>query len=546
MVILEMENIQKSFGENILFHFSKLVINKNDRIGLIGLNGSGKTTLLKIISGDTDIDIGIVKKYGEISYFKQFDTFNNTAERKLLKEFEVQKKEDDNFASGGEKTRLRLAEALSKSVHLILLDEPTSNLDLNGIELLKNKLFNINSFVLITHDTELLNQVCNRIIEIRNNTLYDYQGNFDDYKTQKELELETQKSEYLNYTIEKKRLEEAYVNKKEKAAKITKKPKKISNSEYKTRNYVATSRSNGGRQKSMQKSAKAIQSRLEHLEVKEKPIEQAQIKLNFSLTNPPKNRIIIRSDNLSFSYSNKTIFKDTSFTIKNGEKIAIIGENGSGKTTLLKLIEKRFPSIQIVPKAKIGFVYQEFENLSEKKTILDTVLESSIQTESVVRNILANLLFNDYDINKPVSVLSGGEKIRLSLAKLLVSEVNILILDEPTNYLDVLSVEVLERVLKFYEGTVIFVSHDKRFINALATNILELSEQKIKYFDGNLKDYNSYKLSRKNVVPAEKTLLELKRIQIIEKILSATPYEKEKLDKEYFEIIKQLNMLQNK
>ncbi|MGF7060582.1 ribosomal protection-like ABC-F family protein [Brassicibacter mesophilus] len=546
MVILEMENIQKSFGENILFHFSKLVINENDRIGLIGLNGSGKTTLLKIISGDTDIDTGIIKKYSEISYFKQFDTFNHTAERKLLKELGVQKKENDNFVSGGEKTRLRLAEVLSKSVHLILLDEPTSNLDLNGIELLKNKLTNIDSFVLITHDTELLNQVCNRIIEIRNNTLYDYQGNFDNYKKQKELELETQKSEYLNYKIEKRRLEEAYVNKKKQATKITKKPKKISNSEYKTRNYVATSRSNDGRQKSMQKSAKAIQSRLEHLEVKEKPIEQEQIKLNFSLTNPPKNKIIIKSDSLSFSYSNMPIFKDTSFMIKNGGKTAIIGKNGSGKTTLLKLIENRFPSIQIVPKAKIGFVYQEFENLNEKKTILDTVLENSIQAESVVRNILANLLFGDSDMNKLVSVLSGGEKIRLSLAKLLVSEVNVLILDEPTNYLDVPSVEVLERVLKCYEGTVIFVSHDRRFINTLATNIIDISEQKIKHFEGNLKDYNSYSSNKKNVVQAEKTLLELKRIQITGKMLSATPDEKEKLDKEYFEIIKQLNMVRDK
>ncbi len=540
MILLKLSDIEKTFGERLLFSFPELVVNENDRIGLVGVNGSGKTTLLDIINGDIQPEKGQIQCFGEISYFKQFSDSIGIANQKLLKELNVSNKVNQENTSGGEKTRLRLAETFSKQNHLLLLDEPTSNLDLDGITLLKRKLQKYSSFILISHDTALLNEFCNRIIELRNNTLFFYQGDYSSYKEQMEFSFASQQREYENYIGQRKRLQDIYVQKKAKAKDMGKKPKSISSSEYKVRNYVATSRSNGGRQKSMEQQAKAVQSRINHLEVKERPKEIPKIEMNFALTLPPENKIVIRAEDLVYSYGEQNIFSKTSFLVYNHQKLAIIGPNGCGKTTLLRCVEKQNSNIKIVPKAQIGFLYQEFDNLRPDDTVIQSVLENSIQDISVSRAILAQLLFSERDLNKSISVLSGGEKIKLSLAKLFVSNANVIVLDEPTNYLDVFSVEALGNLLKSYEGTIIFVSHDKNFVNEVATDLLIIKNKQIKMFHGNLDAYEKHLKQPKENTSVQKTLLEFKLAQLVS-FLAEMPIDKrEQLEQEYDSVSNQL------
>lgn len=541
MLLLKLQDISKYFGDNLLFSFKELSICENDRIGLVGLNGSGKTTLLKIINNEIEADSGTIHHHGEISYFRQFDDFNGLANDKILKELNVIEKTTQKSASGGEKTRLRLAEAFSKDNHLLLLDEPTSNLDLDGINLLKKKLKKYKTFILISHDTDFLNTLCNKIIEIRDKKLYFYEGNYDAYKTQKEMAHLREIREFENYQAEKARLQDAYLQKMDKAQSLTKKPKNVSFSEYKVRNYVATSRSNGGSQKSMMQQAKSIMSRIDHLEVKEKPKETIPIKINFTLTDPPGNRIIAKGEDISFSYDKNVIFKKANFFISNKKKVAIVGGNGSGKTTLLNLIEKQYNGISIVPKAKLGILYQEFNNLKDNLTVIDNVLADSIQNQTVVRSVLANLLFTSEDIVKPVNVLSGGEKIKLSLAKLLVSDANVLVLDEPTNYLDIFSIEALKDLLKHYEGTVIFVSHDKNFIDEIATNIFILNNKQITMFEGNLSQYTNSINSSPKKDTAKKMLLEMRLTELNYRLYSAGDKKDELIEEEYKNILQELS-----
>jgi macrolide transport system ATP-binding/permease protein len=218
---------------------------------------------------------------------------------------------------------------------------------------------------------------------------------------------------------------------------------------------------------------------MEHMEVKEKPRELPVIRPDFQLTDPPQNRIILQAEHLSFAYPNgRTIFDDAAFQLPRGSRTAVLGPNGAGKTTLFRLI-RQGDMIRSVPKARLGFLHQDMSGLKEKETVLESVMRESVQKEGVVRSVLAQLLFSARDINKPVYVLSGGEKIRLCFARLFTSSANVLILDEPTNYLDIPSVEALERLFSEYEGTMIFASHDETFVSAVATERLVIRNHKI-------------------------------------------------------------------
>ena len=216
------------------------------------------------------------------------------------------------------------------------------------------------------------------------------------------------------------------------------------------------------------------------MEVKEKPRELPMIRPDFQLTDPPQNRIILEAEHLSFTYPNgRIIFDDAVFRLFRGSRTAVIGPNGAGKTTLFRLIREG-ELIRSVPKARLGFFHQDLSGLKENETVLESVMRDSIQKEGAVRSILARLLFSARDIHKPVSVLSGGEKIRLCFARLFTSAANVLILDEPTNYLDIPSVEALEKLFSEYEGTMLFASHDEAFVNAIATDRLIIDGHKIK------------------------------------------------------------------
>ncbi|MBP5453295.1 MAG: ABC-F family ATP-binding cassette domain-containing protein, partial [Lachnospiraceae bacterium] len=209
-----------------------------------------------------------------------------------------------------------------------------------------------------------------------------------------------------------------------------------------------------------------------------KPKVEPTARPDFRLTNPPKNPIVIRGEHVSFSYGDKVIFEDADFMIKNGSKVAILGGNGAGKTTLLEMINKR-EEIYVVPGAKIGYAKQNMSQIDLNKTVLENVRKVSIQSESLSRIILARLLLSERDINKLAKDLSGGERMKLSFAMLFVSDVNLLILDEPTNYLDIPSVEALEKLLTEYEGTLVFTSHDKTFVERIATEKLVIRDKKL-------------------------------------------------------------------
>jgi macrolide transport system ATP-binding/permease protein len=392
--------------------------------------------------------------------------------------------------------------------------------------------------LLISHDRNLLDSLCNRIIEIRDGKLKSYNGNFSFYKKQSEIEREQVLAEYDNYISEKSSLEAAIAERQGKWQSMRKAPKRMGNSEARLHKRETTEK-----QKKIHKSINIMETRLEKLEVKEKPKELPKIKLDFSLTNPPENKIVISANGLSFGYGSRKLFDKASFTVPNGTKTALWGENGTGKSTLLNLIyQNTNENIRIVPKAKIGYFYQGFENLDYNKTVLENVMRDSIQTQTVVRTILARLLIRTDDVYKEVKCLSGGERIKVSFAKLFVSDANILLLDEPTNYLDMLSIEALESVLSDYEGTVLFVSHDSSFVNSVADRLFIFDNQTITGFEGTLEDYNlsRQKTQVKVKSETEKMLLKMRIAEIVSK-LSNPNADKEALEREYQLLIDKLN-----
>ena len=483
-LVLQAENIVVSFGEQKVLDIDKLAVYQGERIGLVGANGAGKTTLLRVLAGELEPDAGTVKVMCDMHFFRQFsqgvDPFE--LDGKEMKAMQIQDKVWQEAVSGGEDTRMRLAWMFSSGKMLVFLDEPTANLDMKGIALLKQKLLELDTMVIVSHDRALLNALCTRIVEIREGKLVSFEGNYDDYVQLKEQAVRRQWTEYENFTSEKKRLEKVYLQKKQKAASIEKLPKGMTPREAGLRNFLSKhpKDAKAGR---MEASAKNVLERLEHMEVKEKPRELPRMRPDFRLTDPPENAVVIRGEGISFSYENGgEIFRDASFQIRNRSRVAVVGANGAGKTTLLKLITREYPlekgSLYVVPKASIGLLSQNMASLDYGKTVLENVMEDSVQNESIARTILARLLLSAQDMGKDAGVLSGGERIKLAFAKLFVGKANVLILDEPTNYLDIPSVEALEEMFAEYEGVLVFVSHDEAFIRACATEILEVKDGK--------------------------------------------------------------------
>lgn len=501
--LIKAENIQIKFGEREVFNIDRISIYEGEKIGLVGANGAGKTTLLRILAGELAPDRGIVKTYCDTCYFRQFaeqpepdgtlqygeilspsilscpDRYD--LDGKILSDLHIKDKVWSETVSGGEETRLRLAQVFSSDTPLVFLDEPTLNLDRKGIEILKHKLQNLDTIVVISHDRSLLNALCTRILELENGKLFSYDGNYDDYMEQKQAAVARQWTEYENYTSEKRRLEKVYREKKEHAKQIEKRPRGMSPREAGLRNFLSHHPKDAKARK-MEKSAANVQQRIASMEVKEKPRELPKIRPDFRLTDPPENKIVIHGENFSFSYGDGTeIFHEASFRIANHSRVAIIGDNGAGKTTLLHLISGELApgAVFVVPKANIGLFEQNLSTIDYTKTVLENVMEVSIQKESVARTVLSRLLFFENDMKKPAGVLSGGERIKLAFAKLFVSRVNLLVLDEPTNYLDLPSIEALESMFSEYGGTLVFVSHDGEFIRKVATDVLEVKDGKI-------------------------------------------------------------------
>lgn len=529
-MILACHNIEKSFGEQVIVKHGSFHIEEREKAALIGLNGAGKSTLLKMIMKEEPTDGGDIilmkgKTIGYLSQYQDLDSDNTIYEElKTAKEdviemerqlraielelkhlsgreleerlgtyhrlsaaFELQNGyayeseltgvlkglgfQESEFSknvstlSGGQKTRVSLGKLLLTKPDVLLLDEPTNHLDLNSIAWLETYLINYPGAVLIvSHDRYFLNRVVTKVIEIEQGDITTYLGNYTDYAAKKEQVREAKIKAYLNQQQEIKH-QEAVIEK--------------------LRSF--------NREKSI-KRAESRERMLDKMERIEKPVDA---KSEIHLTLEPSvlsGNDVLSVEHLSKSFSDTPLFEDISFEIKRGEHVAIIGDNGTGKTTLLKILNEVIPadsgSFTLGSNVQIGYYDQEHHVLHMEKTIFDEISDDyPTLTNTQIRNTLAAFLFTGDDVYKLVQDLSGGERGRVSLAKLMLSEANFLILDEPTNHLDIASKEILENALNEYTGTVLYVSHDRYFINQTATRILDLVNHTFVNYIGNYDYY---------------------------------------------------------
>lgn len=529
-MILSCQNLSKAFNEKPILRDVSFHIEEHDKAAIVGINGVGKTTLLRIIVGELPADSGIVtlKKEASFGYLAQNQNVNseNTIYEELLSvkapviamEKQLREMEEkmhtvngseldslmENYArlnhqfelengyayqseiggvlkglgfaeedfgkqistlSGGQKTRVALSKLLLKKPELIILDEPTNHLDLNAIAWLENYLLNYKGAVLtVSHDRYFLDRFAGKIIEIDQTKATTFLGNYTTYAAKKEILRTAARNAYLNQQQEI-RHQEAVIEK------------------LKSFN----------REKSI-KRAESREKMLNKIEVLEKPTE-ARADIHMTLTpRCQSGNDVLHIEHLAKSFDDLSLFQDISMDIKRGEHVAIIGDNGTGKTTILKIINDLVPAdsgtITLGTNVHIGYYDQEHHVLHPDKTLFDEISdEYPSLTGTQIRNTLAAFLFTGDDVFKLIRDLSGGERGRVSLAKLMLSESNFLILDEPTNHLDIASKEILEDAVNAYEGTVLYVSHDRYFINRTASRILELSDGQLTGFLGNYDYY---------------------------------------------------------
>ena len=529
-MILNTVNIDKSFGGTDIIKGAGVVINEKEKVAIVGLNGAGKTTFMKILAGIEKPDSGSVTlaKGTRLSYLSQIN--NTDSELSILEELttvikpvlDMEKRmleisEDmkhksgeeleklyesysslshsfeladgyhikskltgvlnglgfskDDFGktvknlSGGQKTRVFLAKILLEEPDIILLDEPTNHLDLFSIEWLESYLSNYKgAVVIVSHDRYFLNKIVTKVIDIENTAVNTYIGNYSDFSKKKEA---------LRFA----RLKE-YEKQQE---------------EIKHQEAVIEKLKSFNREKSI-KRAESREKMLDRIERIEKPADlRADMHLTFQ-TDILSGNDVLSVVNLSKSFDSQPLFENLNFEIKRGEHIAIIGENGTGKTTILKIIngflEADTGSVSFGSNVFMAYYDQEQQVLHEEKSIFDEISDTYPDMNNTrIRNLLAAFLFMGDDVFKKISSLSGGERARVSLAKLMLSKANLLILDEPTNHLDIVSKEILENAIRLFEGTVLFVSHDRYFINQTATGILNLKDQKLLKYIGNYDYY---------------------------------------------------------
>lgn len=529
-MILACHGINKAFGEEIIVKDGSFHIEDHEKAALVGPNGAGKSTIFKIIAGELPSDGGsvILTKGKTMGYLAQHQDMNTdrsiyeevrTAKADIIaieqkiRQLELEMKdlsgdslEDHmdsynrltaaferengyayeseltgvlkglgfqeeeftkpvNTLSGGQKTRVSLGKLLLTKPDILLLDEPTNHLDLNSITWLETYILNYPGAVLIvSHDRYFLNRIVTKVIEIENGELMTYSGNYTDYSQKKQQIREARIKEYLNQQQEIKH-QEAVIEK--------------------LRSF--------NREKSI-KRAESREKMLEKIKPVEKPIETNK---DFQLKLEPatiSGNDVLTVEHLSKAFPPQTLFSDISFEIKRGEHVAIIGDNGTGKTTLLKILNQVLPAdngtFTLGTNVQIGYYDQEHHVLHMEKTIFEEISDDyPTLTNTQIRNMLAAFLFTGDDVFKRISDLSGGERGRVSLAKLMLSEANFLILDEPTNHLDITSKEILEKALNNYTGTLLYVSHDRYFINQTATRILDLTHHTFVNYIGNYDYY---------------------------------------------------------
>ncbi len=480
MLILQAINITMSYGDhNVITVPFSLDVYSGDKIGIVGMNGAGKTTLLRILFGEIIPDRGFVKFHSDVHFFRQTEENLAPLDREFSKthrEFCDFNIENPEALSSGQITRLKLADVFSKNGILYFIDEPTSNLDLSGKKLLLEKMRTLSSYLLICHDRNLLDLCCNKILEIEKGKVTPYTGNYSYYIEEKKRIFKKMEKEYFSYMEEQKRLNLVYKEHIQHAEKVRKKPK---DKGKQIAGRIMGGRSKDTKQKAIQSAAKATMVRMEREEIKEKPHKNEVISIEFSRNDPPENKIVIRIEGLTFGFGEKILFDDVNLYVQNKQRLAILGDNGIGKSTLFRLIVQGYEGILAAPKVRFGYFVQDLSSIDLSKTVYQNALEKNIQDISRARTILRRMLFSVRDLDKPAFVLSGGERVRLALVKLVLSGANLLVLDEVTNYLDIPSIEAIEELLSNYPGTLLFTSHDLQFVKAIATDAVKIENGKI-------------------------------------------------------------------
>lgn len=540
-MVLACNNISKSFGIDEIIKNASFHIEEREKAAIVGINGAGKTTLLRIIMGEYQADSGevIIAKDRTVGYLAQHQKLSgdNTIYDELMSvkkdiieleqkirrlelemhskegveleavmeaysksthQFELQNgyayksevvgvlkglgfDESDfekkmNTLSGGQKTRVALGRLLLSKPDIIMLDEPTNHLDMNSIAWLENYLVNYDgSVIIVAHDRYFLDKVVTKVIEVERGTVSVFSGNYSDYAAKKKQLMDAKLKEYYNQQRDIKHQEE-----------------------------VIAKLKSFNREKSI-KRAESREKLLDKIEVIDKPITEQET-MHFKLE-PAKEsgNDVLSVEGLSKAFGGNKLFDNVSFEIKKGEKVALIGNNGTGKTTILKIINHIIDAdagkVKLGANVEIGYYDQEHNVLHMDKTAFDEIGDAyPDMTNTQIRNMLACFLFTGDDVFKKISDLSGGERGRVSLAKLMLSNANFLILDEPTNHLDIMSKEILESALNRYTGTVLYVSHDRYFINKTASRIMELSANTVTNYIGN---YDYYLEKRDILAPKE-------------------------------------------
>ena len=529
-MILSCQSICKSFGEKVILQDASFHIEEREKAALIGNNGAGKTTLLRIIMEEISADSGqvVIAKDKKIGYLAQYQDIHGhhtiyeelmttkqyildmedkirsleqemkyvagdkleslmNSYTRLTHQFELENGyaykseivgvlkglgfEEEDYGkqienlSGGQKTRVALGKLLISKPDILLLDEPTNHLDMESIAWLETYLLNYPGAVfIVSHDRYFLDKVVTKIVEIEAAQMRMYEGNYSAYALKKAQLRDAQYKAYLNQQRE-----------------------------IKHQEAVITKLRSFNREKSIKRAESRVKM-LDKIQRIEKPIEidnQMRISLEPRFIS---GNDVLTVEGLSKAFPGQTLFTDINFEIKRGERVALIGNNGTGKTTILKIlngiVDADAGRFALGSKVQIGYYDQEHHVLHMEKTIFQEISDTyPTLTETEIRNMLAAFLFTGDDVFKPISSLSGGERGRVSLAKLMLSEANFLILDEPTNHLDIASKEILEEALNSYTGTVLYVSHDRYFINQTATRIMDLTNQAIVNYIG---DYDYY------------------------------------------------------
>jgi macrolide transport system ATP-binding/permease protein len=464
MFILTARQLKKWMGDQLLFQLDELNIAKGEKIGIVGVNGAGKTTLLRVLAGESTTDEGNVQRMGSLAWIKQW---------------EDNERSDSNL-SGGEQMRKRVQKALMKRADLLLADEPTSHLDLEGTEWVEQELKAASgSVLLISHDRALLDAVCSKIMEIENGKCTLYPGNYTNYRKLKEQAVKRAHFEYEQYQKEKKRLSAAIVEIKERAAKMSGPPKRMNSYEASLHKAKAASK-----QAKRERQAKTLKSRLEQLEPKQKPFEPPLIQFDIQACPMIQGKTALKLERVSKRIGERILFSNFSCRILPGTKVALIGRNGAGKSTLLQMILQGADGVKAAPTARIGYYHQHFATLDEDRSILENVGEESPYSPAFIRTILAHLQFRGEKVHQPVRVLSGGERSKVALAKIFVSGANLLLLDEPNQFLDLFAREALERVMHAFPGTVLFVSHDRQLVRRLADQVIVFENGRIIHYPG--------------------------------------------------------------